>query len=176
VDPQATAVEPPLGSVGLTQIHGKVGRLIRFGQWLNGDGYEDYEHAFVFVGGGRIVEAEPGGAREADLSEYAANTVVWIECPPEYGQAVADEARKLVGTKYSFVDYLALFLHRMRLWVPFLRWYVRSSRRLICSALADRAARRGGWRLFVTPPIWEGYVTPGMLYRLYLKLLAPQSA
>ncbi|MFD0528969.1 hypothetical protein ACFQ1I_21765 [Kitasatospora arboriphila] len=37
-------------------------RLIRIGQWLNASGFADYEHAFVFVGDGQLVEAQPGGA------------------------------------------------------------------------------------------------------------------
>ena len=35
------------GTIGLTQISGDVGRLIRVGQWMCGDGFTDYQHAFI---------------------------------------------------------------------------------------------------------------------------------
>jgi hypothetical protein len=167
--------EPQPGWIGLTQIHGDVGWLIRCGQWLNGEGFEDFEHVVVSLGSGLVVEAEPGGARIADLGEYDGETVVWLRCPPELGQAVADAARSLVKTPYSFLDYLALTLHRFRIPLPGLRAYIKSSGHLVCSALADRAASLGGWRLFGDER-WEGYVTPASIYRLWLAQNTPSAA
>lgn len=165
--------QPNPGDIGLTQITGDVGRLIRFGQWLNGDGFADYEHAFVVtkvtlqtpIGGPalvRIVEAEPGGAREASLAEYDARNIAWLRCPDQYREAVAQAATSLLGTPYSFLDYLALALHRFHIPAPGLRRLI--GKRRICSALADAAAQMGGWKLFrdgrdpgdVTPAdIWQ---------------------
>ena len=133
------------------------------GQWLNGDGWADYEHAFVFVGNGQIVEAEPGGARIAELTEYSDRTIAWLHCPPECRQAVAAAARSLEGTPYSFVDYLAIGAHRLHLPIPWLRRYVASSKHLICSQLADRAAQMGGWHLF-SDGRWDGYVDPAAIW------------
>lgn len=158
---------PPLGSIGLTQIHGGVGRLVRLGQWLNGQGFANYEHAFTYVGDGMIVEAEPGGARTALLAEYDTDAVVWLACPTEYCVAVARAARSLVGTGYSAADYFALAAHRVHLPIPGLRAYIRRSTRLICSQLCDRAANLGGWALF-DDGRWDGYVTPASIYQLYL--------
>lgn len=152
----------PMGSIGLTQIHGEVGRLIRLGQWLNGDGFADYEHAFVYVGNGRIVEAEPGGARLAPL-RY--DRIDWIACPEQYGDAVADAACELVGTPYSFADYAALAARRLHIPVPGLREYIADSGHMVCSQLCDEAAQRGGWHLF-DDGRWPGYCTPGDLYKL----------
>lgn len=161
----AGAVEPRPGDIGCTQITGDVGRLIRFGQWLNGSGFADFEHAFVFVGDGQIVEAEPGGARIADLDEYDARTIVWLRCPAQFRQSVAQAARSLVGTPYSFADYLAFALHRFHIPAPKLRRYIQSSKHLICSALADRAAELGGWILF-SDGRWDGYVDPADIAKL----------
>jgi cell wall-associated NlpC family hydrolase len=166
------AVEPPLGSVGMTQIHGPVGLGIRLGQWANGSGFEDFEHVVIYIGNGLIVEAEPGGARIAELSEYNGDTIVWLHCPPQYGQAVADAARALVGTPYSFLDYDALALHRLHIPAPGLRNYISASGHAICSQLADIAAQRGGWELF-DDGRWPGYVVPGDIYRLWLAQNAP---
>lgn len=157
--------QPNLGDIGLTQITGDVGALIRLGQWLNGDGFANYEHAFVFIGDGQIVEAEPGGARIADLTEYDARTIAWVPCPPEHGAAVAQAARELVGTPYSAADYFALALHRFHIPVPWLKAYVNSSKHEICSQLDVTAAVRGGWQV-VPASDWPGYVTPADLAKL----------
>lgn len=156
---------PNPGDIGVVRITGDVGRLIRIGQWLNGDGYADYEHCFVYIGNGQIVEAEPGGARIAELTEYADRDIAWLRCPPEHGPAVAAAAHGLVGTKYSFADYLAIAAHRLHLPIPGLRRYVASSGRLICSALADRAAQLGGWTLF-NDGRWNGFVDPADIWNL----------
>lgn len=157
--------EPNPGDIGVTQVEGDVGRLIRFGQWLNGDGFADYEHAFVYLGQGQIAEAEPGGARIAELTEYNRRTVVWLRCPPQHREAAAAAARSLIGTPYSFLDYAAIAAHRLHLPIPWLRGYVRSSKHLICSQLADRAAALGGWHLFADGR-WDGYVTPEDIWHL----------
>lgn len=158
---------PQPGDIGLTQISGYVGVGIRFAQWFNGDGFADYEHAFVYTGDDKIVEAEPGGALHSPLSRYAANDVVWLRCPPESGKAVATAALGLIGVPYSFADYTALALHRFHIPTPHLKKFIESSGHLICSQLCDRAASRGGWHLF-SDGRWSGDVTPGDLYRLYV--------
>lgn len=159
-----TVQAPGPGDIGLVKIRGAEGRWIRVGQWLNGDGYADFEHAFVVVSPTHLVEAEPAGAREVPLSEYAWARVVWLRCPDRYRAAVAQTAQTFVGTPYGFLDYLALAAHRFRLPVPGLRAFIGDTRSMICSQLAVEAARRGGWDLF--PGEWDGYVTPGMLYEL----------
>jgi hypothetical protein len=162
---------PNLGDIGLVRIKGAVGKGIRFAQWLNGDGFADYEHAFTYVGAGQIVEAEPGGARRASLSQYADRLVVWLRCPSPYGFAVADAAWTLIGTPYSFLDYQALAMHRFHIPAPGLRRFIANSGHMICSQLCDHAAMVGGWHIF-DDGRWEGYVTPGDLYREYRKQAA----
>jgi hypothetical protein len=58
---------PRPGTMGLTPIAGEVGRLIRLGQKLNGNGFSTWEHAFILLPGDQILEAEPGGARIVPL-------------------------------------------------------------------------------------------------------------
>jgi hypothetical protein len=164
MDAQASAVEPQPGDIGVTQIGGDVGRLIRFGQWLNGDGFANYEHCFVFVGDGQIVEAEPDGARIADLAEYDARTTVWVRCPDQYRTAVAEAARAFIGRPYGFLDYAVIAAHHWHLPIPGLSRVAASTRTIICSALAVAAARAGGWDLLGTEP--AGYITPADLAAL----------
>lgn len=160
------AVEPQSGDVGCTSIEGDVGWLIKLGERINGDKFAQFQHAFVSVGGGFIVEAEPGGARVSSLGEYGSRTIVWVRCPPERGRAVADAARQFAQQKigYSFLDYAALAAHRLHLPIPWLRRYIGSTRHMLCSQLAVEAARRGGWDLL--SPDWPGYVTPAEIAAL----------
>lgn len=160
----ADVVAPGPGDIGLVRIRGAEGRLIRVGQWLLGNGYADFEHAFVMVSSTHLVEAEPAGAREVPLSEYGWAQVVWLRCPDQYRAAVAQQAQTFVGVPYGFADYLALAAHRFRLPVPGLRAFIGDTHSMICSQLAVAAARRGGWE--VLSPEWDGYVTPGALYEL----------
>jgi hypothetical protein len=156
---------PNPGDIGLVAIRGRVGAAIRLGQWLVGDGFDHYEHAFVYIGGGEIVEAMPNGARRSTVPTTS-GPVVYLRCPPALGPAVAQAALGFIGVPYSFVDYAAIALHRFRIPTPRLRRYIESSKRLICSAMCDRAAHIGGWKIF-DDGRWFGHVTPGDLYRVY---------
>lgn len=152
-------MEPSLGSIGLVAMSGTVGRLIRLGQWLNGDGFANYQHAFVYVGDGEIIEAMPGGALLSRLDKYDSDSVAWLPCPPEFGAQVASAARSLEGVPYSFLDYFAIAAHRFHLPIPHLKKYIEDTGHMICSQLADHAALQGGWHLFEDER-WEGFVTP----------------
>jgi cell wall-associated NlpC family hydrolase len=157
---------PLPGDFGLTSIPGPVGFLIRVGQWLAGAGWADIEHAFVYVGDGMIVEAQPGGARETDLAQYSDRPILWstdkVPLTDEQRTAVVAAARSFIGVPYSFVDYLAIAAHRFHLPLPGLRTYVASSGHLMCSALVDRAEERAGVHLF-RDGRWDGYVLPDSL-------------
>lgn len=158
---------PQPGDIGITRISGAGGLGIRIGQWLNGDGFADYEHAFVCTSPGTIVEAMPNGAREI-MDWHKPSETVYLSCPPVYRTAVAEAAHSLVGTPYSFADYAALAAHRFHIPTPHLKRYIETSGHAICSQLADLAAQRGGWHLF-SDGRWSGDVTPGDLFRLYLE-------
>jgi hypothetical protein len=158
--------EPRPGDVGLTQISGAGGKAIRLGQWLNGEGWEDYQHAFVFigrldglVGADWIVEAMPEGARMVQ-NWHDARRARWLICPDEHRDAVAASARGFVGVPYSVADYFALAAHRLHIPAP---------GHMICSQLADAAAAEGGWHLF-DDDRWPGSVTPLSLNKLWMSL------
>ncbi|MFI7102344.1 hypothetical protein ACIBK8_23660 [Streptomyces sp. NPDC050161] len=160
--------EPQPGDIGLTQIPGTAGRLIRIGQWLNGNGFADYQHAFLVLPDGQLLEAEPGGARIARLDSYADADVLYVS-PPEYSPQhradVCAAALKYVGVPYSFLDYLAIATHRIHLNVPGLRRYVAATGHMICSQLVDQCYQDAGMHLF-DDGRWPGYVTPLALHEL----------
>jgi hypothetical protein len=158
--------------IGLTQISGRTGKLIEVGQWMNGEGFEDWEHAFVALPGGPILEAEPGGARIVPLV-YA--NVYWCEgiyklLPPTTNATeIGHVAEGLKGVKYSFADYAALSAHRLHIPAPCLKNYVASTGHMICSQLADEFYSRLGAHVFLDNR-WPGDVTPASLYKRDLQL------
>jgi hypothetical protein len=165
---------PQPGYIGLTSITGPVGKLIEFGQWLNGDGFGDYQHAFIvlpaeYPGGElRLIEAMPGGAIVRPLSVYDDRKVLYVSpvgLTAAQLKAIGDCALKYLDVPYSFVDYGALATHRFHLPVPGLRHYVESTGHMICSQLVDRAYTDAGIQLFGDGR-WDGYVTPMDLYHL----------
>jgi hypothetical protein len=159
---------PQPGDIGLTSVVGLVGWGIRLGQRLLGDGDCPYEHAFIVIDGGRLVEAQPGGARIGQLSEYAGRQVLYVSpAGLTDGQRVliCANAERYVGVPYSFLDYAAIAAHRFHLPLPGLRRYVASTRHEICSQLADQIYADSGVHLF-RDGRWPGYATPADLYDL----------
>ena len=160
--------DPLPGDIGLTQIPGSAGAFIRIGQWVNGNGFADYEHAFLVLPDGRLLQAEPGGARMASLEECSGKRTLYAY-PAELtdGQRVAicAAAARYLGVPYSFLDYGAIAAHRFRLPIPGLRPYVASTRHMICSQLVDQCYQDAGVHLF-DDNRWPGYVTPEALYDL----------
>jgi cell wall-associated NlpC family hydrolase len=159
--------DPQPGDFELTKIAGEGGELIRIGQLLNGDGFEDYEHARLYLGGGQVLEAEPGGARIVPVGDYGDG--LWstgkILLTDAQRTAIVKAAHGYVGVPYSAADYFALAAHRLHIPAPGLETYVASSGHMICSQLVDRCYQDAGVQLF-DDHRWCGYVTPGSLYQL----------
>lgn len=158
----------PAGNFGLVAVHGAAGWLIKLGQWLNGDGFSDYEHAVMALSNGELIEAEPGrgGARIRSQSEYDGTNIVWSDWPlTDQQRADADrEGRALEGIRYSWLDYFALAAKRLHIPVPGLRRYIESTKRDICSQQVDLISQRAKIQLFADGR-WCGDVTPGSLRR-----------
>lgn len=162
---------PAVGTIGLTTISGNVGKLIKLGQFLNGQGFKNFEHAFLLGPNGSIIEAEPGGARYGNVTEY--KEIYWCDgIASQYTDLqlknVCIGAQKYIGTKYSFLDYDALAAHRLHIPAPGLENFIRDSGHMICSQLCDQAYLDQGCHLF--NDVWQGYVTPLGLYNLDQKM------
>lgn len=170
---------PPAGSIGLVHIEGTAGEAIRVAQWLNGDGFEDYEHAFVLyqraddIAICTVIEAEAGGVRMTSLQEYEGRKVLWLPCPEPLSAAMITAAITYVGVPYSFTDYAAIAADTLGFsWKNKLKQYVETSHHVICSQLAAACADKAGWELVANE--WSGYVTPGDLAKLAPKGTVPQ--
>ncbi|WP_425837400.1 hypothetical protein [Streptomyces fractus] len=158
---------PQPGDFALTKITRLSGAAISAGQWLVGDG-APVQHAFVYVGNGEIVQAMPGGAELIRL-EDASEPVVWstgrIPLTAAERMRVCGAARGLVGTPYSFMDYVSIALAFYRIRPRWVRDFVTDTGHLICSQLVDEAYLRAGVHLFDDGRI-PGDVTPGDLWKL----------
>lgn len=161
-------IPPEPGDFEVVPIGGTGGRLIHFAQWLNGDGFADYEHARLYLGDGKVVEAEPGGARIVPITPSDGG--LWST-----GLIVPTAAvrKKIVwtgygcdGIGYSSMDYFALAAKRLHLDLitPGLRAYVKSSGHMICSQLVAYCYAAAGMPLFGDE--FTGDVTPADLANL----------
>jgi uncharacterized protein YycO len=153
---------PQPGDFGLVSIPGGVGFLIRLGQWLNGNGFKNYEHAFVYLDENTILEAMPGGAIVSEAAKYASVRVSMVPLTASERQEIVSHAWTLKGVPYSFLDYFAIAAHRFRLPLPGLRKYIANSGHLICSQLVDNCYQAAKVELFKDNR-WGGYVTPAEL-------------
>lgn len=136
-------------------------------------------HAGVCVGGGATVEAEAAGAVSKtervvspDVLHGTALLARINSLSAGRGQKIADEAVKLLGTPYNFLDLVALgwaTLHRDPTGPPEKpNWWQRrimNNGWLICSQLDDLACQNAGVHLFTDGRL-PGQVTPGDLQRV----------
>lgn len=159
--------EPRAGDIGLSTISGTLGAWLNLGQSVIRDSSR-FTHSFVYVGYGEIVEAMPGGARRVTVN---ARPDAFYFSPKSLTDDerwnIADAAYGLVGTPYSFLDYLSLGLAHYKIRPPWIKNYVHSKGHMICSQLVDEAYLRAGVHLFDDGRI-PGDVTPGDL--MYLAL------
>lgn len=160
-------------------------KLIHLGEILIG-GFEDYEHAIVYVGGPEdlILEAEPHGAklipfRDASIAQYDclwSTTNDKLDLSPGQRELVPQICYPLKGVPYSALDYFALAAHKLHvpdlpLWpggvnhphrLVTLSTYIDDSGHMICSQLVDRVRLLLGSHLFADNR-WPGDVTPSDL-------------
>ena len=98
---------PRVGDYGVVKTNGWVGWLIRVGT------VSRWNHAFVYVGDGTIVEANPSGIEYSPVSKY--ENIAWNrheDLSEDTRIAIANNARYLVGKAYSFLT-IALIAFRI---------------------------------------------------------------
>jgi hypothetical protein len=178
--------DPRPGDFLCVPISGGVGLAVEVGQFLDGQKFQPYEHAEVYVGQpdeggphGYTVSAYPGGKGRRPLP-----------CPPAKVPGslwssglvrLADSQRQDIvawcldhqEVGYSSLDYFALAAHRLSLPVPQLREYIASTEHMICSQYVDTAYAAGRVHLFKDLR-WPGFVDPMDLAGLLESRLAAQ--
>jgi hypothetical protein len=166
---------PAPGTIGLSRIGGTLGWWICAGQALSGDA-SAWTHAFLVLDDRTVIEAQPSGAALAPLEPYLAHDAAvflhrWPRLSPDQTALLRAEARRLIGTPYSFLDYLslaALALHARPQW---LKRYVASTGHMICSQLVDHLMCTVGARLFDDGRAAQD-VTPGDLLNAYVRAVS----
>lgn len=155
---------PERGDYFVTSTGGKVALIIRLIL------HSPVNHAGVYVGGGFIVEGQPGGARLGHSASYPHAIWSTIDLTPTERAAICRKALALQGTQYSFLDIAALAYAKVlkRATPPFIKRRVERSDRLICSQLVDLCYQAAGIHLFADGHPAED-VTPGDLYDLIEK-------
>lgn len=169
-------------------ISGEIGLLISFGEWLNGDGFGDYDHAEIYIGEpdelapyGYTIGAYPGGAAKIPLIcppeklPHALWSTGAFDLTDDDRTAIVSNAKKMLKVPYSVLDYIALALHRLHIYVPFLKGYIRSTGHMICSQLVDYVYTVSGVLMF-TDNRWPGYVTPAALADLIKERLGDRES
>ena len=122
-------------------------------------------HAFILVAPGRIIEADPGGAREVPLSNYDGMFQVWSDqdLSPTVRAAIVEAARSHAavdghpGAGYSWVDDACIGLtHIFGIHVPpWVRTRLADPSRLECAQLVDVSDLEAGVHL------WDDGRLPG---------------
>lgn len=162
------------GDFGLVRMHGWNGWIIGFLQLLDGDASE-FTHVVVDMGDGTYFEATPSGARIVPSSSYSAADIVFSRLPltDQQRQTIFFEAKKLVGTPYSYLDYLSIALLRLHIRPQWIIDYVASTGHMICSQVADYLLQKAGFEMF-SDKRYPGDVTPGNLANRLLEIYSQE--
>lgn len=168
-------VEPRLGDIGLTGEQPGAGRLDRlFEESIEWGTNSPVNHAFIYIGQGRIVEA----IRHISISPVSNYTnIYWstgrlrpvdTATDAQRGQAVA-YALSRVGEGYNIPGLLAVALYQKRMGhlISGDEWWVKllnADHMDFCSELVAKSWLAGGLDLF--PRLLPVTVAPADIYRL----------
>jgi len=100
-----TSYEPRMGDYGVVRTGGFFGKLIRLGT------VSRWNHAFIYVGDGKIVEANPTGVAISNLSNYS--PVAWNQhenLTDEQRKNICSFALSAIGKPYNFLVIFILVL------------------------------------------------------------------
>jgi hypothetical protein len=161
------------GDIGFTTIPGRVGAGVALGQAMIRDECW-FTHAYLVYDvwpdqdAAVLVEAMPRGARTVPMRSTTriGPGFGYVRLPLTLDQRASMRAYALdlVGTPYSFLDYLSIALLHLHLPRRLVAARVTSSRHLICSQLVDQALTDAGYHLFADGRLPRD-VTPGALFR-----------
>ena len=152
--------KPIPGQYGVVATPGFFGFLIRLGT------FSRWNHAFIYIGKGQIVEANPKGVQVMPVSEYP--NIAWNQHEPLTATqrlAIVDTATSFIGKPYDFTDIFILTFRCLGLKLPrFFFGNVSKHKGLICSELVAKAYKSAGIELVAKA---DNLVTPSDLaYRL----------
>ena len=150
--------QPQLGDYGVVKTGGFFGKLIRLGTMSR------WNHTFIYIGGNKIVEANPRGVAVSDVSEYP--IIGWNQheiLTEEQRQKIYSYAMTTVGKPYNFLVIISIALRILGLKIfanSKLLHRLSKHDGYICSELVAEAYAQAGLNLFDKP---ADNVTPGDL-------------
>lgn len=177
------------GDLCCMPILGSVGKLIEFGQWLDGDKFQPYEHVVVYLGHPlSLPQTEWGYTASAYPDRHGIRP---LACAPTKVQGalwssgafkLSDYQRVSIvrwclshpNVAYGNWDYPQLFLHHFGINSKHLRRKIESDNSLICSAYADASYRAAGYQMF-DDGRWENDVVPMDIAQLIEERLGGQA-
>ncbi len=156
-----TDAMPEPGDICCTSVGGAGGFGIRLAEKLVG-GFSEYQHVFGYIGGMRIVEAEPKGCRIRRIRSFeSAGLSLWstgkIELTPEERQKIvaAAIAATMPGPGhpdgpigYSWLDYVTVAAAKLHIPSKRLLAYVKATGHKQCAQLWDGIYLAAGVHLF----------------------------
>lgn len=128
------------GQYGCVRTGGFLGWLIRVGTRSR------YNHAFIVMDGGQVVQADPKGASWGQLSDYQHDAVVFSQdvLSPEQRAAIMNKAVVLLGTPYGWTDIVRLALRCAGVQWQWLTRAADNERAMICSQLVSACGAAAG--------------------------------
>lgn len=156
-------IQPQAGDFCVCSIGGQGGGLISLMEEIAYRHSTHWDHAYVYLGDGTIVQAQRPRAVRVPLASARHEYSIWsaglITLTPAQRTAIVHTALALVGTPYSWLDYAAIAAHRFHIRTPELKTFIADSGHMICSQLVDQCYASAGVHLF-DDRRWSGYVTP----------------
>lgn len=155
------------GDFYLTRISGKTGIFITLAQWAIGD-LSRYAHAGIYLGGGEVAEAMPGGLQINPVDKYKGKEFIHSSLDLTHDQRVriVTMARDMEGIPYSYLGYLYVGLSHFKICPKWIKRKVSDSHHLFCSQAVDYIyTKAANYHMFTDNRVYLD-VTPGDLARI----------
>jgi cell wall-associated NlpC family hydrolase len=150
--------EPRPGDYGVVKTKGIFGKIIRFGTMSR------WNHTFIYIGDGLIIEANPTGVSISSATKYP--VIGWNqheELTTKQRTTVVKEAKRLINRPYGFLDIGNLILRILGLKMLANTSFINTLAKrygVICSELVALSYYAAGIDLCRKP---ANIVTPGDL-------------
>jgi uncharacterized protein YycO len=144
------AYEPRIGDYGVVKTSGFFGKLIRLGT------VSRWNHAFIYIGDGKIVEANPTGVTISPVANYP--KVAWNlheELSDDSRAKIVAHANSTVGRPYNFgiIAMLALRALGVKIFPMKFINYLAKHDGYICSELVAECYTEAGVPICKTPDL-----------------------
>ena len=159
------------GDFAVVHVLGPLGNSLSYAEWMMGDSQIIYDHALLYVGDNKCIEAMPWGVSvdsmdnpfHAMYSHYLWSTD-YLHPTDIQREGIVTSAHQYVGTTYNYFEWIAAMAWIGRPFTYF--WYkvlpfIMDSHLLMCSQLVAQSWEDGGYPL--CDGRWAAYISPADL-------------